>query len=142
MTARILSVKKCEKLIIYTLPGHKSPVYGNFLKDSSLDCFTVGTDGEVKMWSCDTKLSEVDTTISDSSDKVKFRLTSKFTYRNAQDRKVPDAITCLSFHRKLQILATAFENGAVMLHQLPEFTLIDKTKYVAVTRIKRKLVSL
>uniref|UniRef100_A0A5K3FY16 WD_REPEATS_REGION domain-containing protein n=1 Tax=Mesocestoides corti TaxID=53468 RepID=A0A5K3FY16_MESCO len=57
-----------------------------------------------------------------------FLIQLRFFYRNAQEHRVPEAITAISFHRKLKILVTAFENGVVMLHQLPEFVLMDKAR--------------
>ncbi len=77
MTARILSVRRCPKLIVYTLAGHKAPVFGDFLSDSNLDCVTVSTDGEVRVWACDTKLSDMDAQPETADDKALFRLTSK-----------------------------------------------------------------
>ncbi|KAH9285684.1 Periodic tryptophan protein 2 -like protein [Echinococcus granulosus] len=131
MTARILSVKKCEKLIIYTLSGHKAPVFARFCGNDTLDCFTLGTDGELKMWTCDTKLKDMDVREKEKGEgvaKATFRLTSKYFYRNALDHRIPEPITTITYHRKLQMLVAGFENGIVMLHQLPEFTLIDRTR--------------
>uniref|UniRef100_A0A0R3WQM0 WD_REPEATS_REGION domain-containing protein n=1 Tax=Hydatigena taeniaeformis TaxID=6205 RepID=A0A0R3WQM0_HYDTA len=131
MTARILSVGKCEKLIIYTLSGHRAPVFARFCSDHSLDCFTLSTDGELKMWVCDTMLKDMDTGAKAAEKaiaKATFRLTSKHFYRNSLDRLIPESITVIAYHRKLQMLVAGFENGVVMLHQLPEFTLIDRTR--------------
>lgn len=133
-TARILSVRKCEKLIIYTLSGHNAPVFGRFSADNSLDCFTLSTDGELKIWTCNMKLKDMDVKRdgeNDNAESVKaiFRLSRKHFYRNMQDHRIRDEITSVNYHRKLQMLVTGFENGVVMLHQLPEFTIIDRCRY-------------
>lgn len=77
MTARIFSVQRCAKLIIYTLSGHKSPVFAKFLSDSSLDCVTIGIDGEVRLWSCDTDVKDMEPTSKEDSKKARFSLTKK-----------------------------------------------------------------
>ncbi|KAM3182846.1 hypothetical protein ACTXT7_011512 [Hymenolepis weldensis] len=136
-TARILSVKKCERLIIYTLSGHNGPVYGRFCSDDSLDCFTLSTDGELRVWNCDTKLKDMDVKNEDKESeqeetvKAIFKLTKKYFFRNMQNQRIHDEITSMDYHRKLQMLVTGFENGNVMLHQLPEFTLIDRSRIIA-----------
>ncbi|KAL5111919.1 hypothetical protein TcWFU_004215 [Taenia crassiceps] len=130
-TARMLCVRKCKKLVIYTLSGHKAPVFARFCGDDALDCFTLSTDGELKLWTCDTKLKDMDVREKVEGEgiaKATFRLTSKHFYRNASDHRIPESITAITYHRKLQMLVTGFENGVVMLHQLPEFTLIDRTR--------------
>ncbi|KAL7063447.1 hypothetical protein AAHC03_0651 [Spirometra sp. Aus1] len=109
MTARVLSVRRHPKLIIYTLSGHKAPVYSAFVADESLDCVTVSVDGEIRLWSCDSTLRDLDNAASLETKKALFKLTSK----------------------KLKIIVTAFESGIIMLHQLPEFILIDKAKLMA-----------
>ncbi|KAM7539826.1 hypothetical protein Aperf_G00000038903 [Anoplocephala perfoliata] len=134
-TARILSVRKCEKLIIYTLSGHNAPVFGRFSSDDSLDCFTLSTDGELKIWTCDTKLRDMDAEKDGEDDNVEsikatFRLSKKHFYRNMQDQRIHDEITSMAYHRKLQMLVTGFVNGIVMLHQLPEFTIIDRSRLI------------
>ncbi|VDK35784.1 unnamed protein product [Taenia asiatica] len=131
MTARILSVGKCEKLIIYTLSGHKAPVFAMFCGDDTLDCFTLSTDGELKLWTCDTNLKDMDAREKAEGEEVAkatLRLTSKYFYRNTLDHRISESITTITYHRKLQMLVAGFENGVVMLHQLPEFTLIDRTR--------------
>ena len=70
MTARILSVKKCRKLIVYTLSGHKMPVFARFCGDGTLDCFTLSTDGELKLWTCDTPLKDMDLETDEDKGKV------------------------------------------------------------------------
>lgn len=103
-----------------------------FCSDDALNCFTLSTDGELKLWTCDTKLNDMDVRAKAEGEeiaKATFRLTSKYFYRNALDHRIPESITTIAYHRKLQMLVAGFENGVVMLHQLPEFTLIDRTRY-------------
>ena len=132
MTARILSITKCKKLIIYTLTGHKAPVFANFCGDGTLDCFTISTDGELKWWTCDTPLKDMDIDVNEDMvkgvAKTTFRLTSKHFYRNTMDHRISEPITAITYHRTLQILVAGYESGVVMLHQMPEFTLIDKSR--------------
>ncbi|VDN16071.1 unnamed protein product [Dibothriocephalus latus] len=124
MTARVLAVKRTPKLIIYTLSGHKAPVYAAFVADESLDCVTVSVDGEVRLWECDTMPRDLHNTPSLETKKA-------FTYRNSLSQRINETITTVKFHRKLKMIVTAFESGIVMLHQLPEFILIDKAKLMA-----------
>uniref|UniRef100_A0A183T351 WD_REPEATS_REGION domain-containing protein n=1 Tax=Schistocephalus solidus TaxID=70667 RepID=A0A183T351_SCHSO len=131
MTARVLSVRRNPKLVIYTLSGHKAPVYSAFVADGSLDCVTVSVDGEVRLWNCDSTHHDLDKTPSPEAKKALFKFQSRFTYRNALSQRINETITSVKFHRKLKILVTAFESGIIMLHQLPEFILIEKAKLMA-----------
>ncbi|VDN95911.1 unnamed protein product [Rodentolepis nana] len=132
-SARILSVKKCDKLIIYTLSGHNGPVYGRFCSDDSLDCFTLSTDGELRIWHCDTKLRDMDVKNEveeggQETVKATFKLVKKHFYRNMQHQRIQEEITSMVYHRKLQIVVAGFDNGNVILHQLPEFNIIDRSR--------------
>lgn len=51
-------------------------------------------------------------------------------YFSSSDTKIQTPITITAFHKRLKLLATGFENGLMMLHILPDFTIISEVKYV------------
>ncbi|CAL8068598.1 unnamed protein product [Calicophoron daubneyi] len=126
-TSRLFSVQRLRKLIVYTLSGHKNPIIGCFLFENSLDTVTISSDGDVRLWEASQALTELGS--GDISEhKVLFHLQKRFRYCSSAGTNIQGMVTTTAFHNGLRLLATGFDSGLLILHSLPEFSIISEVK--------------
>ncbi|VEL16605.1 unnamed protein product [Protopolystoma xenopodis] len=131
--ARVYSVKPTRGLVIYSLTGHNGPIKGAYLTEDSLDAIVISADGHVVLWECDTGLSSISSSLALNATEIKdkkalYKLAKRHFYFTTKNVSIRDEVTVTAYHKKLKILITGFESGLLMIHMMPDFTIIDEVQ--------------
>lgn len=127
-SCRVFSLHRMKKLIVYTLSGHRNPVVGGYFQNS-LNVFTVSCDGDVCVWEASYSLQQLRESDTNSDDKVLYRMEKKHRYLSTNDTSIDSLVTSTAFNKRSNMLVTGFENGLVMLHTIPDFTIITEVRF-------------
>ncbi|CAH8543729.1 unnamed protein product [Dicrocoelium dendriticum] len=126
-SCRVFSLHRLKKLIVYTLSGHRNPVVGGYFQNS-LDIFTVSCDGDVCIWEASYSLHQLKESVTDSNEKVLYRMQKRHRYLSTNDTAVHSLVTTTAFNKRSKMLVTGFENGSIMLHTIPDFAMITEVR--------------
>lgn len=140
---RIVGAKDFKNLFIHPLASHKGEIVNcQFLKDS-YDIISVCRRGLANVWTCNIRPGELKEGVwkkddEDSNDiemdedenveKIFFEKTKKYWLSESSGSGKSVDVTAARFHKNTNILATAFNNGVIVLHEVPTFALIHNLK--------------
>ncbi|KAL3321168.1 U3 snoRNP protein [Cichlidogyrus casuarinus] len=122
-SAKIYSLKRCDRLKIFTLTGHNSAVMGAYFFENSLDNFCISEDGKVSLFRANAYLPD----LHNVGDKVDFRFQQKWHYTlSDSEQKIGSKVSASDFSKPLNILVTGFEDGLVLVHMMPHFQVLSE----------------
>ncbi|KAK3722040.1 hypothetical protein QZH41_020155 [Actinostola sp. cb2023] len=129
MTARIYSLNPMENFVPVTLSGHRNTVIGCLFVGSSLDAYTIGSNGILLSWKCSMNPEQIVTKEkSKDGDKeidkdsiVKYSKGGKHFF----EKENFTTITSCTMHKPSQVLIVGFSNGMFTIHEMPDFNLIQ-----------------
>ncbi|CAH8562391.1 unnamed protein product [Heterobilharzia americana] len=124
-TCRLFSVYNIPKIFVYTLSGHKNPIIGAFILRNGVNIVTVSSDGMACFWEANTSIEELKS-IDSSEPGSLFRISNRYRYTNSGDVQITSPISSVAFHKDLQLLATGFESGLLLLHTFPDFVIVSE----------------
>ncbi|TPP63498.1 WD40-repeat-containing subunit of the 18S rRNA processing complex [Fasciola gigantica] len=127
-TCRIFSVHKLKNLVVYGLSMHKNPIIGAFFYKDSMDLLSVSSDGEVCSWEATVRLEDLEAASQNDQEKVLFKLMKRHRHIPTTETGAQALITAVAFHKTLRLLVSGFDSGILMLHTMPEFTVISEVK--------------
>lgn len=157
MCTRVYAAEHFVNLNTYNLGGHSETIVGCFFELNSLNMYTVGRNGRLNVWECDTKLNglipfveeeeepeddedeftgkskkkEVETTEDGRPIRkiyVNYRKTAKHAIRDALEANVAVGLLSCDYNKHNKILVCGFSNGSFLLHELPQFNLIHSLR--------------
>eukprot|EP00698_Gefionella_okellyi_P013776 TRINITY_DN3791_c0_g1_i1.p1 TRINITY_DN3791_c0_g1~~TRINITY_DN3791_c0_g1_i1.p1 ORF type:complete len:848 (-),score=140.28 TRINITY_DN3791_c0_g1_i1:1180-3519(-) len=111
MTCRIFSREPIPGWLPFSLSGHRDVVVGCFFSKDSKQAYTIGRDGSVCVWDCQT---------DETGGHGRWTLSQKHYFKAGPKTKV---ITVM-FHEKSQLLVAGLSNGVFGLYEMPSFASI------------------
>ncbi|EFO84699.1 hypothetical protein CRE_03827 [Caenorhabditis remanei] len=140
---RVVGAKDFKNLFIHPLASHKGNIVNcQFLK-GSYDMISVCKRGLANVWTCNIRPGELEEGIwkkddEDAEDvemdednkveKIFFEKTKKYWLSESSGSGKSVDVTASNFHKETNILATAFNNGVIVLHEIPTFALIHNIR--------------
>lgn len=138
---RVVGAQDYKNLFIHPLASHKGNIVNcQFLKDS-YDMITVCKRGLANVWTCNLRPGDlvegvwkkdedddVDMDDAEKADKIFFEKTKKYWLSESSGSGKSVDVTAARFHKETNILATAFNNGVIVLHEIPTFALIHNLR--------------
>ncbi|CAI2348929.1 unnamed protein product [Caenorhabditis sp. 36 PRJEB53466] len=143
---RIVGARDFKNLFIHPLASHKGTiVHCQFLKDS-YDMISVCKRGLCNVWTCNLRPGELqegvwkkDEEPEDNGDepmevepeeveKIFFEKSHKYWLTESSGSGKTVDVTAAKYNVETKILATAFNNGVIVLHEIPTFALIHNLR--------------
>ncbi|CAL2029817.1 hypothetical protein CAEBREN_20318 [Caenorhabditis brenneri] len=137
---RVVGSKDYKNLFIHPLASHKGRIVNcQFLKQS-YDMISVCKRGLANVWTCNLRPGELQRGVwkkdedDDSenatqtghkkTEKIFFEKTKKYWLTQSSGSGTTVDVTAAQYQATTKILATAFNNGVIVLHEVPSFALI------------------
>ncbi|ULU10048.1 hypothetical protein L3Y34_014411 [Caenorhabditis briggsae] len=141
---RVVGSKDFQNLFIHPLSSHKgSIVHCQFMK-GTYDMISVCKRGIANVWTCNLTPGDLkkgvwkkneegvdDVEMEDDEskvDKIFFEKTNKYWLTESSGSGKSVDVTAAQYSKDTKILATAFNNGVIVLHEIPTFALIHNLR--------------
>lgn len=140
---RVVGAEDYKNLYIHPLASHKGTIVNCQFLNQSYDMISVCKRGLANVWTCNLSPGELERGIwkkeeDDSEDVVMeddkkvdtifFEKTKKYWLSESSGAGKSVDVTASQYQRTTNILATAFNNGVVVLHEIPSFALVHNLK--------------
>ncbi|CCD71885.1 Periodic tryptophan protein 2 homolog [Caenorhabditis elegans] len=142
---RVVGAKDFKNLFIHPLASHKGYIVNCQFMKNSYDMITVCKRGLANVWTCNLRPGELvegiwkkDEEGSDDIEmledgeqkveKIFFEKTKKYWLSESSGSGKSVDVTAARFHKETNILATAFNNGVIVLHEIPSFALVHNLR--------------
>ncbi|XP_064489953.1 periodic tryptophan protein 2 homolog [Ornithodoros turicata] len=150
MTTKVISLHRMTNFSLATLGSHSDVIIKCFFEKDSLDLYTLSKNGQLCIWECSHDLSdlisvkeppkvinveeldedETSTKTPEESDpaesKVSFRRIGKHFMKDSLKTDSSNvSLLSADYHQASHLLVTGYSNGSFLLHEMPDFNLIN-----------------
>lgn len=135
-TVRVFSIHSKLNIKV-NIAGHSDVVIACFFansfdQDGDLDIYTVSRNGQLFIWKA--SHSENDLDQLNQENYLVYKKANKF-YFNTALKSNRSLVTSAKYHPKTKLLVTGFSSGEFLLHDLPDFNLIQSLQLTATGQI-------
>uniref|UniRef100_A0A8R1HXW2 WD_REPEATS_REGION domain-containing protein n=1 Tax=Caenorhabditis japonica TaxID=281687 RepID=A0A8R1HXW2_CAEJA len=143
---RVVGVRDFKNLFIHPLSSHKGTIVSVQFMKNSYDMITVCKRGLSNVWTCNLRPGELKEGVwkkdeeengdqemdqeveEEKVEKIFFEKTKKYWLSESSGSGKSVDVTAAQYHAETKVLVTAFNNGAVVLHEIPTFALIHNLR--------------
>lgn len=133
-TVRIVSIHSKYNIRV-NIAGHSDVVVACFfanMNDGDLDLYTISRNGQLFLWKSSHSEGELDQLSQDNY--LAYKKANKFYFSSAL-KSTRSLVTSVKYHPKTKILVTGFSTGEFLLHDLPDFNLIQSLQLTSTGQI-------
>lgn len=129
LTVKICTVAKCHPNVphLINISGHSDcPIGGYFgsFNDQDLSLITISKNGQCYVWECSYNVDELKDE-TPKEEKLQFSRTERYFLTDSLKTESNHVyVSSTAYSPKVHLLVTGFTNGSVLLHDMPDFSLI------------------
>ena len=136
-TVRIVSVHAKFNIRV-NIAGHSDVVvacfFANLSDDCNLDLYTVSRNGQLFSWKASHNENQLDQ-LSENNYLVYKKANKHYFNSSLKSTSNSSFVTSVKYHSKTNILVTGFSTGEFLLHDLPDFHLIQSLQLTSTGQI-------
>lgn len=133
-TVRIVSIHARHQVRV-NIAGHSDVVVACFfanMQDGDLDLYTISRNGQLFLWKASHSENDLDQLNKDEH--LVYKKANKFYFSGAL-KSTRSLVTSIKYHPKTKLLVTGFSTGEFLLHDLPDFNLIQSLQLTSTGQI-------
>ncbi|PVD35256.1 hypothetical protein C0Q70_06537 [Pomacea canaliculata] len=152
MLTHVFAIKSYKNLLAYSMGGHIDAIVGAFFEHNSMDVYSASRRGHLCVWKCNINTgdlvpkpgnqenvllavneedkADVNLDSDDSLVKVSYKKLARHVFKSSKsdgESAAPELTSCV-YHKPTHILFSGFDNGAFLLHEMPDFNLIHSLR--------------